>query len=91
MAGYRIFLLANDGHVVSCRVIEAENDREALEGARAEMGETPFELWLLNRRVATVNAEHCGLGGQPPERKSESGASPNQPGAQEAAVERAPG
>lgn len=57
MPYYRVYHVSEADRVRSVDDAECQDDREALDFARAHLKGMPVELWNLARRVALLDAE----------------------------------
>jgi hypothetical protein len=57
MGGYRAFVLDEDGHICDARVLEAPGDEAAVKAARRLINRHGIEIWQLDRKVATLDAD----------------------------------
>jgi hypothetical protein len=54
VAGFRLFCLDKNGHIVDRHDFDAEDDDAAIAVARATYTHSLCELWELGRRVAVI-------------------------------------
>jgi hypothetical protein len=60
MTAYRLYFVGIDGHFIGVEIIEADDDKAAIEIARTLAGPQPMELWCLDRRVEKFPAISSG-------------------------------
>jgi hypothetical protein len=55
MADYRVYLIGADGHIFKAVSLVCADDAEAIEEAKPLAIDHDFELWQLDRKIATFN------------------------------------
>ncbi len=55
MAEYRAYLIGDDGHFQSVRVLECPNDAKAIAQAKKLLDGADIELWQLERMVCRLD------------------------------------
>lgn len=55
MRQYRAYILTQDDHIQTVRIIEAETDEQALEAAKQYVNGCDVELWDRSKKIARLS------------------------------------
>jgi hypothetical protein len=57
MADYRAYIVGQDGHFQTFKVVEAENDEAAVSAAKQFVEGHDVEVWYLARKIAVLKSD----------------------------------